>query len=90
MIGTCKWRIGSEPNGSSGTSCTADDGTFDGADEDFTCSTSGYSIGENTLYVECDDDSDNWSTGNSIAINYGIPILGIQISALGNWGEYRN
>lgn len=69
-VASVKFRIGSEPDGSNGTACTANDGTFDEASEDFTCSVSGFSEGANTLYIECDDDSGNWSTGNSITVNY--------------------
>lgn len=70
-IGAAKCRIDAEPDASNGTACTADDASFDEASEDWTCTITGFSDGgSNTLYCECDDDSDNWQTGNSITVNY--------------------
>jgi parallel beta-helix repeat protein len=64
-VTSCKYRIGTEPDGSNGTACT---GTTS-----WSCSTSGYSSGANTLYVECGDAAGNWSTGRYITVTYNIP-----------------
>lgn len=53
----CKWRIGAAPDDSNGTLATSP------------ASTSGYSIGANTLYVGCEDNSGNWGN-DSITVNY--------------------
>lgn len=58
----CKWRIGSAPDASNGTPCT---GTTS-----WTCATSGYSRGSNTLYVGCGDAVPNWGAGDSIVVNF--------------------
>lgn len=58
----CKWRIGSAPDASNGTACT---GTTS-----WTCSTSGYTRGANTLYVGCGDAVPNWGAGDSITVNF--------------------
>ena len=60
----CKWKVGSEPT-SGGSGCT---GTTS-----WSCSTSGYSSGANTLYVECYDAIPNMSTGHGITVNYTPP-----------------
>ena len=44
------------------TLCSADDGTFDEVDEDFTCSLSGLSNGEHTVYVRATDSDGNATT----------------------------
>ena len=64
-VSGCKYRIGSEPDATHGTACT---GTTS-----WSCSTSGYSSGSNTLYVECYDAVPNYSTGHSITVNYTTP-----------------
>ncbi len=58
----CKYRIGAAPDGSNGMACT---GTTS-----WSCSTSGYSVGANTLYVGCTDAAANWGAGDSITVNY--------------------
>jgi len=60
-VSGCKWRIGSAPDATNGTSCT---GTTS-----FSCSTSGYSSGSNTLYVGCYDATGNYGS-DSIIVNY--------------------
>ena len=62
----CKWRIGSAPNVSNGTACT---GTTS-----FSCATSGYTSGANTLYVGCYDAAGNYGS-DSITVNYPNVIL---------------
>lgn len=62
----CKWRIGSAPDASNGTDCT---GTTE-----WTCATSGYVRGSNTLYVGCTDAAANWGAGDSITVNY-LPVI---------------
>lgn len=57
----CKWRIGSAPNASNGTACS---GTTS-----FSCNTSTYAFGANTLYVGCYDAAGNYGS-DSIAVNY--------------------
>ena len=59
-VSGCKWRVGSVPDASNGTACT---GTTS-----FSCSTSGYSEGANTLYVGCYDAAGNYGS-DSIAVN---------------------
>ena len=49
-----------------GTACTYGSNAF-------SCGTSGYSSGANTLYVECYDAVPNYSTGHSITITYNPP-----------------
>jgi hypothetical protein len=63
-VNTSKFRIGAPPSESTGTVCT---GTTS-----WSCATSGYSEGENTLYVGCDDPSDNWGS-DSITVNLQTP-----------------
>ena len=63
----CKWRRDSPVDASNNDgNCTADDGTFNGVTEDFTCATDGYSQGVNTLYVGCTDAEANW--GNDLIV----------------------
>jgi len=57
----CKWRIGSAPNAINGTACS---GTTS-----FSCNTSTYTFGANTLYVGCYDAAGNYGS-DSIAVNY--------------------
>ena len=59
-VSGCKWRMGSAPDASNGTACT---GTTS-----FSCSTSGYSEGANTLYVGCYDAAGNYGS-DSIVVN---------------------
>jgi len=59
-VSGCKWRVGSAPDASNGTACT---GTTS-----FSCSTSGYSEGANTLYVGCYDAAGNYGS-DSTAVN---------------------
>jgi hypothetical protein len=67
-VDSCKYRIGSAPDATHGTACT---GTTS-----WSCTTSGYSIGANTLYVGCVDAAGNWGS-DSITVNYssGTPVL---------------
>lgn len=53
-VSSCKYRIGSAPDASNGTACT---GTTS-----WTCATSGFSVGNNTLYVGCEDAAGNWGS----------------------------
>ena len=64
-VSGCKFRMSSEPDATHGTACT---GTTS-----FSCATSGYSSGANTLYVECYDAAGNYDSGNSITVNYTPP-----------------
>lgn len=59
-VSSCKYRIGAAPTASIGTACT---GTTS-----WSCSTSGYSVGANTLYVGCGDAAGNWGS-DSITVN---------------------
>jgi hypothetical protein len=52
-----RWRIGAQPNGSTGTVCTSP------------ATTSGYNVGANTLWIGARDASGNWGY-NSITVNY--------------------
>jgi hypothetical protein len=61
----CKWRRTLAPNASNGTLCT---GTTS-----FSCSTSGYSQGANTLYVGCFDAAGNYGS-DSMVVNYYPPL----------------
>ena len=56
----CKFRVGAEPDAGNGTACT---GTLS-----WSCATTGFAEGSNTLYIECGDAVPNWSTGNSITV----------------------
>lgn len=73
-VTSCKYRIGSEPGASAGTACT---GTTS-----WTCATSGYTRGTNTLYVGCGDAAGNWGS-KSMAVNYNLSSQGVSgVSAL--------
>lgn len=63
-VSSCKWRLGSSPDADNGTACT---GTTA-----WSCSTSGYSEGSNTLYVGCADAAGNWGT-DTVTVTYTIP-----------------
>lgn len=65
-VSGCKYRIGAAPDGSNGTACS---GTTS-----FSCSTSGYASGANTLYVGCYDAAGNYGS-DSITVNYTDIIL---------------
>jgi len=64
----CKWRLTAEPDATHGTPCT---GTTA-----WSCNTSGFSVGSNTLYIECYDAVPNYSTGHSITVNY-TPLINL-------------
>lgn len=75
-VSGCKWRIGSAPNAGNGTACT---GTTS-----FSCSTSGYSQGSNTLYVGCYDAAGNYGSGSisvsfckKLAVPAGLSLVGL-------------
>ncbi len=75
-VSSCKYRLGSAPTAEVGTECT---GTTS-----WSCSTSGYASGANTMYVGCDDEAGNWGS-NSITVNYTpatISILGVTLSGV--------
>lgn len=72
-VDECKYRIGSAPDEDNGTACS---GTTA-----WTCATSGYSPGANTLYVGCADPSNNWGS-DSIVVNYN-PIAAPIITGVG-------
>ena len=59
-VSGCKYRIGAAPDGSNGTACT---GTTS-----WSCSTTGYAQGANTLYVGCYDAAGNYGS-DSIVVN---------------------
>jgi hypothetical protein len=63
-VSGCKWRIGSAPDANNGTACT---GTTA-----WTCNTSGYSSGSNTLYVGCYDAAGNFGT-DTVTVTYTPP-----------------
>lgn len=65
-VSGCKYRLGSAPDGSNGTACT---GTTS-----FSCSTSGYSSGTNTMHVACYDAAGNYGD-DSITVNYTPPAV---------------
>lgn len=67
-ISGCKFRVGAEPDSTHGTACTSSDEFIN-----WSCSTSGYSSGSNTLYVACYDSIPNYSTGDFITVNYAAP-----------------
>jgi hypothetical protein len=58
----CKWRRTSAPDAENGTDC-------DFSAPNFSCSTSGYSDGNNNLYVGCYDAAGNYGS-DSIVVNY--------------------
>jgi hypothetical protein len=60
-VSGCKWRLVSAPDATHGTACT---GTTS-----WTCSTSGYSSGSNTLYVGCYDAAGNYGT-DTVTVTY--------------------
>lgn len=62
----CKYRIGSEPGSSVGTTIAGL--TYSGT-VNWSVATSGYSVGANTLYVGCGDAAGNWGS-SSITVNY--------------------
>jgi hypothetical protein len=64
-VSGCKWRRSLAPNASNGTLCT---GTTS-----FSCATSGYSQGANTLYVGCFDAAGNYGS-DSMVVNYYPPL----------------
>ena len=65
-VSGCKYRIGSDTiDATHGTACT---GTTS-----WSCATSGYASGSNTVYVECYDAVPNYSTGHSITVTYNPP-----------------
>lgn len=68
-VSSCKYRLLVAPDASNGTICT---GTTS-----FTCNTTGYSLGSNTLYVGCNDAAGNWGSA-SIVVNK-APMYGIEI-----------
>lgn len=72
-VTSCKYRIGSAPDESNGTPCSGT--TY------WTCATSGYTRGANTLYVGCTDAAENWGAGDSIVVYFSsiIPITGLKI-----------
>ncbi len=63
-VSGCKWRLGSAPDANNGTACT---GTTA-----WTCNTSGYSSGSNTLYVGCYDAAGNFGT-DTVTVTYTPP-----------------
>jgi hypothetical protein len=65
-VSGCKWRITSAPDVSHGAACT---GTTS-----FSCATSGYSSGANTMHVACYDAAGNYGD-DSIVVNYNPPIF---------------
>jgi hypothetical protein len=64
-VSGCKWRRTLAPDASNGTLCT---GTTS-----FSCATSGYSQGANTLYVGCFDAAGNYGS-DSMVVNYYPPL----------------
>ena len=60
-VSTAKWRIGSAPDESNGTVVSGS--------SPFTATISGLSAGANSVYVGCDDPSDNWGS-DSETITY--------------------
>jgi hypothetical protein len=72
-VSGCKFRIGSAPDASNGTACT---GTTS-----FSCATSGYASGANTIYVGCYDAAGNYGS-DSITVTFIPPTIsgGISIS----------
>lgn len=73
-VSGCKWRIGSAPDASNGTACT---GTTS-----FSCSTSGYTSGSNTLYVGCYDAAGNYGS-DSMVVNYSPSTVSLGTVLLG-------
>jgi hypothetical protein len=74
-VSGCKFRIGSAPDASNGTACT---GTTS-----FSCATSGYASGANTLYVGCYDAAGNYGS-DSIIVTFTPPTAsGCSFSGVG-------
>lgn len=63
-VSGCKWRLASAPDADNGTACT---GTTA-----WTCNTSGYSSGSNTLYIGCYDAAGNFGT-DTVTVTYTPP-----------------
>jgi hypothetical protein len=73
-VSGCKWRRTSAPDADNGTACT---GTTS-----FSCETSGYAEGANTLYVGCYDAAGNYGS-DSITVNLDSSVPGdMVLSAL--------
>lgn len=66
----CKWRVGSAPDGSNGTTITGL--TYSGT-LSWSATASGFSRGANTLYVGCVDAAGNWGS-DSMVVNY-LPVI---------------
>jgi len=66
-VASCKWRLTSAPDATHGTACT---GTTS-----WSCSTSGYAKGANTMFVGCADAVGNWGS-DSLTVNFTIPFAG--------------
>lgn len=60
-IYSSKWRVGAAPDASNGTIVTGS--------TPYSATTSGFSIGANTLYAGCSDPTGNWGS-DSITVNY--------------------
>jgi hypothetical protein len=63
-VSGCKGRLGSAPDASNGTACA---GTTS-----WSCASSGYSEGANTLYIGCYDVAGNYGT-DTVTVTYTIP-----------------
>jgi hypothetical protein len=63
-VSGCKWRLASAPDANNGTACS---GTTA-----WTCNTSGYSSGSNTLHVGCYDAAGNFGT-DTVTVTYTPP-----------------
>jgi hypothetical protein len=72
-VSGCDYRIGS----GTWTACTW-------VNPNFTCATSGYASGANTTSVRCYDAASNYSSGQSITVNYTIPGVGGSGAAIGS------
>jgi hypothetical protein len=72
-VSGCKYRLGSAPDAGNGTACT---GTAS-----FSCATTGYASGSNTIYVGCYDAAGNYGS-DSITVTFIHPTIsgGISIS----------
>jgi hypothetical protein len=65
-VSGCKWRLTSAPDADNGTACT---GTTS-----FSCATSGYAEGTNTLYVGCYDAAGNYGSDSiTVDLDSGTP-----------------
>ena len=76
-VDSCKYRLGSAPDAGNGTACT---GTTS-----WSCDTSGYARGSNTLYVGCADAAGNWGS-DSITVNFAPAITYVDCNADGDNG----